>query len=273
MMWLFSVLQIAFTAAAIWTLTHRDIRRAFLPWHGLSVQPRPNPWPHRLFWLVAGLVVLPSLAILAGLVGARSPGAAMVLMLAGGAALVLGYRATRPKPAAATPPAAWSPWPRRVFLALLLVVLLPLALLFIGLLAPALAKRADQPDQAAQASPTAATDIGELPEQLPPGEPVAAALKWHHAWKRLREAEAKASVGAVAPAGPEVLAAQRDLAVAESEFRQQPEIAARARLAYAEAMLDITQRKAAVGRATEAELDAARRAVTEARELLRGSPP
>lgn len=236
----------------------------------------PNPWPHRLFWLVTSLVVLPLLAILAGLVGPRSPGAALLLMLAGGAALVLGYRVTQPKPIAATPPAAWNPWPRRVFLALLALVVLPLVLLYIGLLLPRLAMQANTAERALRAKraiQAAQTDVGGLPATLPPGEPSPAAMKWHHAWKRQREAEARASVGVVSPGGPEVLAAQRDLAVAESEFKQQPEIAAQARVVYAQSMLDITQRRVAVGQATEAELDAARLAVTEARELLRGSPP
>ena len=116
-------------------------------------------------------------------------------------------------------------------------------------------------------------DAQGLPERLPEGEPSPAALKWHFAWKRLRERQHQADVGAVAPEGPEIRAARRDVAVAQAEFESNPASANRARLEYAEAMLTIVRKRFEVGRATESEVDEARLAAAEARAAMDGREP
>lgn len=116
-------------------------------------------------------------------------------------------------------------------------------------------------------------DAQGLPERLPEGEPSPAALKWHFAWKRLRERQHQADVGVVAPEGPEIRAARRDVAVAQAEFESNPASADRARLDYAEAMLTIVRKRFEVGRATESEVDEARLAAAEARAAMDGREP
>jgi hypothetical protein len=105
-----------------------------------------------------------------------------------------------------------------------------------------------------------------LPETLPSGTPSAAALKWHFAWQNLEENRKKAEVGAVAPRGPEMLAAERDLAVAGAEYHREPLAAARAEESYAQKMLDIVQHKFEVGKATRAEVNEATLALAKAQE-------
>ena len=92
-----------------------------------------------------------------------------------------------------------------------------------------------------------------LPESASASESNGAALKWHDAWLTLEETRKKAEVGAVASRGVEMLAAERDLAVAEAEFRGRPLDAARAESRHARARADILQRQVHAGTATEAE--------------------
>ena len=115
-------------------------------------------------------------------------------------------------------------------------------------------------------------EIDGLPGELPVGKPSAAALKWHFAWQQLRENRKKAEVGAIAPQGPEVLAAERDLAVAEAEFRDQPAGAARAQIDYARSMLEIARRKFGVGKATTSEVNEATLLLAQAEEALAKLP-
>ena len=105
-----------------------------------------------------------------------------------------------------------------------------------------------------------------LPETLPSGTPSAAALKWHFAWQNLEENRKKAEVGAVAPRGPEMLAAERDLTAAEAEYRNDPLMAAKAEESYAQKMLDLVQHKFEVGHATRAEVNEATLALAKAQE-------
>jgi hypothetical protein len=120
---------------------------------------------------------------------------------------------------------------------------------------------------------TTIMDVGGLPEELGGVTPSAAALKWHFAWKRLADNRKKAEVGLVAPHGPEVLAAERDLGLAEAEFRGDPSIAATANLVYATAILENTRRNYAAGVATQAEVNDAILAVAQAQEALQKLQP
>ncbi len=113
-------------------------------------------------------------------------------------------------------------------------------------------------------------DAGGLPETLPPN-PSAAALKWHFAWQHLNESRKRAEAGVVARI--DVLAAERDLIVAESEFRGQPVIASAARVVYARAALDTTRRQFEVGHVSQSEVNQARLALAEAEEELQRLRP
>ena len=119
----------------------------------------------------------------------------------------------------------------------------------------------------ARSQPAAAVAANGLPQSLPPGKPSAVALKWHFAWVALTEKRKLLEVGRIAP--DEVLAAERDLAIAEGEFRGKPETGAVANVTYARAMLDIARRKQAVGRATQREVNDATLALTQGEEALK----
>ena len=93
-----------------------------------------------------------------------------------------------------------------------------------------------------------------LPNGLSSSATNSAAMTWRNAWLTLEETRRKAAVGAVAPQGFEILAAERDLAVAEAEFRVRPLDAALAESHYARARADVLRKMAEVGKATQAEL-------------------
>ncbi len=93
-----------------------------------------------------------------------------------------------------------------------------------------------------------------LPNGLSSSATNSAAMTWRNAWLALEDTRRKAEVGAVAPKGFEILAAERDLAVAEAEFRGRPLDAALAESRYARARADILGKMAEVGKATQAEL-------------------
>jgi len=222
----------------------------------------PNPWPHRLYWLVIALVLLPAAAVVAAVLApmffARGFGtsggllAALVPVITG-AVLWVGFVRTRPALAEAKPRSTWSPWPRRLFWALSILVVMPGLLLAIGLVVPTLMTPTRSPSPTPRSvipAPAASKpngEVGGLPEILPTGTPTPAAMKWHFAWEQLQENRRKAGVGLVAPHGPEVLAAERDVAVAEAEFRGNASAAASANLDYAKAMVEIMRSKAGLG--------------------------
>ncbi|MBI3417636.1 MAG: protein kinase [Verrucomicrobia bacterium] len=129
----------------VWILCHHDVRPAF----GLALsqpdRPKPNPWPHRLLWLVLALVLLPAAAVVASLlvpvfyrVGfGQSAGLLLALLpMFTGGLLVWRFTHTRPTAAATQPPGAWNPWPQRIFWALLLLVVVPVLVLALGLVLP-----------------------------------------------------------------------------------------------------------------------------------------
>ncbi len=116
-------------------------------------------------------------------------------------------------------------------------------------------------------------EIGDLPQTLPGGLASAAALKWHLAWQGLQENRKKVEVGMVAPGGAEMLAAERDLVVAESEFLGEPALAAQARLAHAEQWFAIVRKMMEVGRATSLEVNQAELQMVQAKEGLSGLVP
>jgi serine/threonine protein kinase len=116
-------------------------------------------------------------------------------------------------------------------------------------------------------------EVGGLPQALPTNAPSAAALKWHFAWQQLEENRKKAEVGVVAPGGPEVLAAERDLVEAEAEFIGQPSLAAQARQSYTERWFDIVQRMMEVGKASRTEVNQAELQMAQAKEGMTGLFP
>lgn len=135
--------------AALTALQRHDVKAAF----GLRVPPtpvlRPNPWPHRLFWVVVAPLVLTASAIVSGLLAPalqRTQGdtallVAPLLPFSVGALLVWLFRRTRPSATQARPVAEWSPWPKRIFVAVVGLVLIPAFLLALGLILPRVAAR------------------------------------------------------------------------------------------------------------------------------------
>jgi hypothetical protein len=173
--WFFAC-SIAATIAAMFAL-NRDHRFGFTGLLGLGVigycifhfreffpaptaakglaDPAPNPWPHRLVWLVVSLFVLPGSAIFSALllpmVSMRhghfsffSAPLAIIPALLPFLALValhFGYRRTQPGADQATPRATWNPWPKRVFQLVLALVVLPMTLIGFGVAIPLIAYR------------------------------------------------------------------------------------------------------------------------------------
>ncbi|HAB16347.1 MAG TPA: hypothetical protein DCE44_07840, partial [Verrucomicrobiales bacterium] len=145
----FGLAQLAGFAAGIWILGHRDVRPSFGCVLTQLSEPAPNPWPHRLFWLVVSLLVLPASAMVAGLIAPvlfRASGGfggilAGLLPMAAGALLVWLFLKTGPSAAQAKPRDQWNPWPKRIFMAVLLLVILPACLLVVGLIVPRLMTR------------------------------------------------------------------------------------------------------------------------------------
>ncbi len=116
--------------------------------------PTPNPWPHRLFWLIVGPLTLLIAAVIAGFLApalqlslGNSAGliAGLVPILTG-ALLVWLFLSTRPSGASATP--GWNPWPKRIFWLLVALGIVPAVALALGLLLPSLyfRERAKQAD-------------------------------------------------------------------------------------------------------------------------------
>ncbi len=121
----------------------RSLRRKVDPKHVANVSgPAPNPWPHRLFWLIVGPIALLITAVIAGFLAP-----ALQLSLGNSAGLIAGivpiltgallawlFLSTRPS--GAPPTASWNPWPRRLFWLVVLVVIVPALAITIGLLVP-----------------------------------------------------------------------------------------------------------------------------------------
>ncbi len=254
----------------------------------------PNPWPHRLFWLLLGLVVLPVAAVIAAILapilmkgGVRSFGGLIVALvpMVAGAALVLGYRQSRPGAAQAQPRAAWNPWPRRVFWSVIGLVVLPGLLIVIGLIVPIVAFRQHPLPPAIDSSLPEAADGGlpnplpapnaKLPAVLPagPSGPSPSARKRQLAGEQLEMLRKQAEVGLVAPRGQEILGAERDLAVAEAEVRGDAAAVAAARLTYANSILAIMQRLFDNGKVSASELYSAKTAVADAEIASQQFPP
>jgi serine/threonine protein kinase len=287
-----SLLQFAGLIAGIWILCRRDLRPVFGLRPPEDSDCLPNPWPHRLYWLVLALVLLPAAALIAALVapmlfskGLGTAGglyAALVPVITG-AILGVGFVRTRPTFAEAKPRGTWNLWPRRVCVGLLALVVMPGLMLAIGLILPRMMApgRNSAPPTPTVVSPRFPAsgpngEAGDLPQTLPPGTTNITAMKWHFAWKQLEENRKKAEVGLVAPRGPEILASERDLAVADAEFWGDPFGVPVANVAYAKAMLEITRRKFASGLATQVDVNQATVALAiseKALQELRSPPP
>jgi len=165
---------LAFIAALI-VLQRQDVRAAF----GLLAPPtpvlRPNPWPHRLFWLIVGTLALVASAMVSGLLVPalqRTQGDTALLLgpalpFGVGALLVWLFRRTRPNAAQARPVAEWNPWPKRIFVAVVGVVLIPGFLLALGLILPQVAARQARTTPNDQAQFGLAPGIPPLPVPIP----------------------------------------------------------------------------------------------------------
>ena len=72
----------------------------------------------------------------------------------------------------------------------------------------------------------------------------------------------------VAPQGPEILGAERDLDVAEAEYRGQPKAVATAQVAHAKKLLELTRILFSVGKATTADVNERMQVLTQWEEAL-----
>lgn len=150
LLWL--VNELAFVAGIV-LLNRRDVKAAF----GIAPAPPPiavvNPWPHRLFWLVVSLIVLPGSAVLTSWQASMmhrslEPRLAWemgMLPFWVGIFLFGLFWWTRPTTAAAPPPSRWNPWPKRIFWTLVLVVVLPASLWLLYLIVPQVVRQAASP--------------------------------------------------------------------------------------------------------------------------------
>ena len=128
-------------------------RQGHAPGTARTPEARPNPWPHRLYWLILGSLSVLASAMIAGLGvpilsrsasgpwGVMNPGWARTLVtLLGllpvfvGAGVVVRFRQTRPVRERAIPVSEWSPWPKRIFFAILFLIVVPILLLVLGLI-------------------------------------------------------------------------------------------------------------------------------------------
>jgi hypothetical protein len=154
------------------------------------------------------------------------------------------------------------------------LVVTPAALLAIGLILPALMRSGgsiplppatvDIPLRDSEPG----AEVRGLPQALPIGNSSAAALKWRSAWEQLEGKRKQVVAGVISPHGLEVLAAERDLAVAEAEFRRDPSSALAAQVEYAKAVLELLHGKFEIGTATQAEVTAAELAFRQATQDL-----
>jgi tRNA A-37 threonylcarbamoyl transferase component Bud32 len=276
------VLQLAGLVLGAWILCRRDVRSAFGIITPKPGDPLPNPWPHRLFWLAIAILVLPIAALIAAVLGpvlqhAGLGAAAGFIPMAASGLLGFCYLRSRPAMANAQPVASWNPWPKRIFWVVIAGIVIPATLLVIALLVPMLSKQMPSPppptvvqEKTAEAVPKG--EVDGLPQVLPAGTPGAAALKWHFAWVKVEQNRKLAATGLLSTGGPEMLAAQRDLAVAEAEFRGKPADAAAANVTYAKGMLANARRSFASGTGSQSDVNDATLALAQAEEALKNTP-
>ncbi|MFO1459127.1 MAG: serine/threonine-protein kinase [Verrucomicrobiota bacterium] len=150
------VVTMGSVALTLWAARRQgQLRKA-----GRTLEHRPNPWPHRLYWLILGSLAVLGSAVIAALgvpMLSRSasgpwemmnPGWAKTLVtLLGllpafvGAGVVIRFRQTRPGPERAIPISEWSPWAKRIFFAILFLIVVPILLLVLGLILPPMLAR------------------------------------------------------------------------------------------------------------------------------------
>lgn len=134
-------------------LNRKDVRATFGLEATAAQELAPNPWPHRLFWVILGPVLLVGSALIAGLLapalqmsnGPVSGAAAGLIPLATGAMVAWLFWRTRPTPERAQPRSQWNPWPQRIFWAVVSVLLVPAFLLLVGLAVPRMLARVSPP--------------------------------------------------------------------------------------------------------------------------------
>jgi serine/threonine protein kinase len=252
--------------------------------------PAPNPWPHRLFWLVLGLTLLPLAAVTAALVAPRLLGSPLrgaggllagIIPLATGALLVIGFLRTRPTAAQAQPRSQWNPWPQRFFWVVLGLVVAPALLLFVSMMVPRVVVEQRAPIQSFVIPQAVTTMTNQFPSMGGMGAPLqatesnAAAFKFSTAHQRLEDLRKRVKAGIITPEAPEYLGAERDEAIADAEFRNEWLLAAEIRVLYAQKILDYTHRRFASGATTQDELNDALAELEQAfkaREKLAPAP-
>ncbi len=255
-----------------------DARKAAVP--RAPGGPGVNPWPHRLFWLMLAIVALPFAAILASVAALRMFGSSLgglvtaLVSAAVGAGMAAGWWRTRPRESNEASRGPWNPWPKRIFWAMTGLVVLPMALLLLGLAIPRmLMSRAPLP------TPPSITESmpGFTTPKLGAGalrgrstEMIEEAIaKYQGAMVNLENTIRLADLGKIAANGPEMLAAQRDAAVARAELDGRHGDALHAQVVYTTEMFRIANAKEEVGAATRAEVDEATRALESAERALR----
>ena len=240
-----------------------------------------NPWPNRLFWLVVSLFVLPLVATFTALLIPRltmlgSDRGGLVAFVAllpffAGAVLYLGYRRTRPRADQAAPHSTWNAWPKRVFILLVALIIVPTLLLGLGLALPTARRSARQATAVSAANQARLAELTAAFAALPTdgtahdgNEAIRAARA------RLKSAEERAAAGVSTPF--EKAAAERDLAVAEA--RHDRVKIAEAFVSFAEQRLTLLKAQVDAGsapfidlREAGQQLDAARRQLEEARRI------
>ena len=226
-----------------------------------------NPWLRRVFLLAVLIVVLPVLAIALGLIlpviarddANMSSGSLSIwpwLVALGGGGFfflreMLRGRGTQP-PAGVV----WSPWPKRIFCALLSLPLLPVALLAFYFAASGPPRAASQRVIAQQAQ-LAAAMRGDQDEAI--------ALAREHL------AAVRVQLLGGAATGLEISAAERDLAIAEA--RGDARKIAEARLGHAEKRAGLIRERFKTGTESAAEMNEAEIALNAAKtELLQATP-
>lgn len=242
------------------------------------VQPRvaatsvENPWLRRVFLLAVLLVVLPVLAIALGLImpviardGANmSTGSLSIwpwLVALGGGGFfflreMLRGRGTQPPTGV-----VWSPWPKRIFCALLSVLLLPVALI-------AFYFAASGPPRAASQRVIAHSreNQAQLAAAMRGDQDEAIALAREHL------AAVRVQLFGGAATGLEISAAERDLAIAEA--RGDARKIAEARLGYAEKRAGLIRERFKSATASAAEMSEAEIGLNSAKtELLKATQP
>ena len=237
-----------------------------------------NPWPHRLFWLAGGRLGLPVVLVVVALIvpmlsrtGAVHHGIGTVevlfvvvlLPVVVVLALIFGYLRTRPTASRATPPADGNPWPKRVFLLIVVLLVLPISLVALRLL---VAFGAWVPREQAVATLAVESQAHMAEKQIAAQRDVIAiqdeAIRI--ARERLSDTKKRVEIGVATPLDLGV--AERDLAVVEARGHRVK--IAEAGVAFAQVRIGVVKAQVQTGAASTAEMLDAEEALNNARLKL-----